>query len=170
MSIADIILVIFFISGAIAGYQKGFLYSLFSLLAIFLGVLGGFKLMGVVMVKLSVYYEVDEKILPYVAFGVIFLLIVIVVRLLGNLLRSSMNKTFLGSADQWAGGLLGLGKTVFMVSVVLWITDSLSLRLPNHWIEDSYLYTFTANAAPVTTNWLGEWLPSFHNLFNDQTE
>lgn len=170
MNILDIILAITIIVGAVSGYQKGFLYSLFSLLAIFLGVLGGFKLMGIVMVKLSLYYEIDNRILPYVAFGVVFVVIVLLVRLLGSLLKSSLEKSTLGKADQAAGALLGALKTIFMVSVILWITDSLSIQLPGHWREDSGLYAFIANFAPKTTQWIGTFVPSFSDLFGSGAE
>lgn len=170
MSVIDIILIIAFLVGAISGYQKGFLYSLFSLLAVFLGILGGFKLMGIVMVKLSVYYELDEQILPYVAFGIVFLIIVIIVRLLGSLLQSGLERTVLGNADKIAGALLGTLKTIFMASVVLWILDSLSFHIPGHWIKDSGLYEFTANFAPETTNWVGKFVPAFYDLFKGHAE
>jgi len=170
VNIFDIILVIILIVGAVGGYQKGFLYSLFSLLAILLGVLGGFKLMGMVMINLSLRYEIESRILPYVAFGVVFIVIVIFVRLLGSLLRLSLEKSIFGRADQAAGAVLGLVKTVFMLSVILWIADSLGLQVPGHWREDSGLYGFVANAAPKTAHWIGEVIPSFSNLFSRSSE
>lgn len=170
MNLLDGILAVIMLVGAVSGYQKGFLYSLFSLLAVFLGILGGFKLMGIVMVKLSVYYEIDEQILPYAAFGIVFLIIVTVVRMLGSLLQSSLEKTVLGNADKFAGALLGTLKTIFMASVVLWIMNSLQFHIPGHWIQDSSLYEFTANFAPETTNWVGKFVPAFYDLFNGNTE
>ncbi len=170
MSILDIILVILLIVGTIGGYQKGFLHSLFSLLAIFLGVLGGFKLMGIVMVRLSMYYVIDNRFLPYAAFAVVFLLIVIIVRLVGSLLRSSLEKSVLGQADQVAGAGLGALKTVFMISVVLWILDSISIEFPGHWREDSTLYGFVANFAPKATQWIGQFVPAFSDVFNSLAE
>jgi membrane protein required for colicin V production len=70
----DLILFIFFVIGIASGYRKGFLVTLFSLLAIFLGILAGFKLMGAAMLTLKDYYAIDDKILPYVAFAAVFLL------------------------------------------------------------------------------------------------
>ncbi|QOI96836.1 MAG: CvpA family protein [Flammeovirgaceae bacterium] len=170
MNILDVMLAIIILVGAVAGYQKGFLYSLFSLLAIFLGVLGGFKLMGIVMVKLSLYYEIDSRILPYAAFALVFVLIAVIVRLLGSLLRSSLEKTTLGRADQAAGALLGSVKTIFMISIMLWLTESVSLELPGHWRNESSLYGFVANFAPKTTHWIGEFMPAFSDLFRPGTE
>ena len=53
MSGIDIALCIFILIGAYHGYKAGFLLELFSLVAVVLGVLGGFKLMGWAMVLLG---------------------------------------------------------------------------------------------------------------------
>lgn len=169
MSKIDIALVIIFLIGAFGGYRKGFLSELFSLLGIILGILAGFKLMGVAMLMLSENYHVDEKILPYVAFGVVFLIVVIIVSLLGKLLKSSLEKTVLGSADQIAGSVLGLLKTAFMVSVGLWITGSLEMNIPAKWSEGSWLYPLTASLAPEVTTWIAQIFPVFSDLFESHS-
>jgi membrane protein required for colicin V production len=165
LSTVDIALIIIFLIGAFGGYRKGFLSELFSLLGIILGILAGFKLMGIAMITLSGYYDIDDQVLPYVAFGVVFLLVVVIISLLGGLLKSSIEKTVLGNADQLAGSVLGLFKTAFMVSVVIWITSSLKLNVPEHWSENSWLYPMTASLAPTVTSWVAEIFPVFGDLF-----
>ncbi len=169
MSKIDIALIIIFLIGAFGGYRKGFLSELFSLLGIILGILAGFKLMGVAMVMLGKHYAIDDKVLPYVAFGVVFLIVVIVVSLLGKLLKSSIEKTILGNADQVAGSVLGLFKTAFMVSVVVWITSSMEMGIPEHWSENSWLYPMTASLAPTVTSWVAEIFPVFSDLFGGKS-
>jgi membrane protein required for colicin V production len=165
----DIALVVIFLIGAFAGYRKGFLSELFSLLGIILGILAGFKLMGGAMLMLAEKYQVDEKILPYVAFGVVFLIVVIIVSLLGKLLKSSLEKTVLGDVDKIAGSVLGLLKTAFMVSVVLWISGSLEMKIPSSWSEDSWLYPLTESFAPAITTWVAQIFPVFSDLFGDHS-
>ena len=168
MSKIDIVLALFLVVGAFSGYRKGFLTELFSLLGIFLGVLAGFKLMGQAMVMLSEHYSIDTKFAPYVAFGVVFLIVVIVVSLIGKLLKSSLEKTIFGSVDQLMGSLLGVARTAFMLSVLLWIVDSLSIEFPEAWTTDSWLFPFTANIAPIATSWVSEIFPYFSNLFSQE--
>jgi membrane protein required for colicin V production len=165
----DIVLVIIFLIGAFAGYRKGFLAELFSLIGIILGIFAGFKLMGVAMIKLADNYKVDEKILPYVAFGIVFFIVVILVSLLGKMLKSSLEKTVLGNADQVAGAGLGLLKAAFMASVFLWITSSVNLGIPETWSKDSWLYPFTASIAPEFTTWVAQVFPVFGDLFGDRS-
>jgi len=167
LSVLDLILAFLFIMGMVSGYKKGFLVSLFSLLAIFFGIVLGFKLMGAAMLTLDEHYNINEKILPYAAFGLVFVIVLIVVNLLGKLLKSSLDKTLLGSADQWAGSVMGLFRTIFMVSVGLWIFDALSLQLPERWTENSWLFPFTSRFAPEVTHWIGEFFPSFKDIFQE---
>ena len=169
MSKIDIALVIIFLIGAFSGYRKGFLSELFSLLGIILGILAGFKLMGAAMLMLDENYKVDEKILPYVAFGVVFIIVVIIVSLIGKLLKSSLEKTVLGNADQVAGSMLGILKAAFMASVILWITSSVELEIPEKWSEGSWLYPFTASLAPEITHWVAQVFPVFSDLFDSHS-
>jgi membrane protein required for colicin V production len=165
VSVADITIVIILLVGAYAGFKEGFLMELFSLLALLLGVLGGFKLMGWAMLYLADHFNVDKKVLPYVAFGVVFIAIVISVRLLGNMIKLSLDKSFLGRIDQVAGGFLGVIKTAFMLSILIWLVDSLRFKFPERWTEDSWLFPKVASFAPAVTGWIGEWFPIFRDVF-----
>lgn len=165
MNTLDLILLILFVVGIVSGYRKGFLITLFSLLAIFLGILAGFKLMGAAMLTLNDHYVIDDKILPYVAFAVVFFIVLLVVNLLGKVLKSTLDKTLLGSVDQLAGGGLGLLKTAFIISILFWIMDSLSIDALYKWSEGSWLYPYTAGFAPAVTEWVGDFFPVFSDLF-----
>ncbi len=164
MSIVDIILAIIILVGAISGYKDGAVSSLFSLVAIILGMLVGFKLMGTAMVLLARNYNVDEKVLPYLAFGVVFVLIVIVVNLIGRFIRASIGKPLLGGADRTVGALLGMVHTTFSVSIMLWIADSLRIKIPETWLANSWLQPKAANFAPKIATWIGEFLPIFRDV------
>lgn len=165
MSTADIALVVIALIGAYSGYKEGFLMELFSLLAIVLGIFGGFKLMGEGMIFLQSRFNADKEYLPYISFIMIFLIIVIAVNLLGKLIRHSIDKSFLGKVDQWMGATLGIVKTLFMVSVLLWLVDSLNITLKSEWMDNSWLYPFTAKLAPQLASWAGDLLPFFKETF-----
>ncbi len=164
MSIVDIILAIIILGGAFSGYKNGSVTSLFSLVAIILGMLIGFKLMGSAMVLLARNYNVDEKVLPYLAFGVVFLIIVIVVNVIGRFIRASIDKPILGGADRIVGAILGMVHTLFSLSIMLWIADSLRIKIPEAWAANSWLQPKTANFAPKIANWIGEFLPIFRDV------
>lgn len=165
MTKADIILLIIAAIGAWKGYRAGFLMEIVSLGGIVLGIFLGFKLMGEGMLFLEEKFNIDRSTLPYISFIAIFIIVVLLVKLLGNMVKSSMDKTFLGAVDQAFGAGLGAFKTLFLLSVILWILDSLRLSPQNEWIDGSWLYPLTANLAPVTADWLGQFIPFFSEIF-----
>lgn len=165
MSTADIALILLILIGAFSGYRAGFLMELFSFAAIILGILGGFKLMGEAMVFLTDEFDINKTILPYAAFALVFIVILIGVRLLGKLIRMSIDKTFLGQVDQAAGAGLGLLKAAFLLSVCLWIMNALDFELPEKWTENSWLMPRIESFAPQVTLWIGEYFPLFKDVF-----
>jgi len=151
--------------GAYSGYKEGFLMELISLTAIVLGVFCGFKLMGEGMLFLQDKFNADKSTLPYLSFIMIFIVVVVLVNILGRVVKASINKTFLGSADQAMGGILGVFRTLFMLSIAIWIMDSIKFTPKASWTDDSWLYPFTANLAPRAANWFGGFIPIFKDIF-----
>lgn len=153
--------------GAWGGYKQGFLMEVVSLFAIVLGIFLGFKLMGVAMIFLEEKLNADRDVLPYLAFIVVFVGVVLLVRLLGSMVKHSLDKSFLGAADQALGATLGAFRSLFMTSVVLWILDSLKMGPRPSWTEGSWLYPFTARLAPAVADWAGRFLPFFQEIFRE---
>ena len=158
MSIVDIILALIILAGAFAGYKDGFIPSLFSLIAIVLGMLLGFKLMGRIMVFLIGKYNVDEKVLPFIAFGVVFIIVALLVNLVGKIVKTSLNKPVLGPLDQGVGAFLGLVRATFMLSLMLWIADSMKIKFPEDWMTNAWLHPVAASFAPNVAKWIGRVL------------
>ena len=165
MTTIDIVLIVFVAIGAFSGYRKGFLMELITLVGLILGILGGFKLMGHAMLMLDDRFNIDEKVLPYIAFAVVFVVIIVVVALIGKMIQTWLDKTLLGSADKVAGAVLGMLKMTFMVSVVIWILDALQISVLDSMGEDSKLYALTASVAPILTSWIAEVIPAFRDIF-----
>ena len=165
MSPIDIVLLLCLVFGAWNGYKEGFLMELISLVAILLGVLGGFKLMGEGMLFLQDRFNADKSTLPYISFIAIFIIIVVLVRLLGRMVKHTIDKSFLGTVDQAMGAVLGAFKTLFMLSIALWIMDSLKITPRASWTDESWLYPFTAHVAPRTAEWIGGFVPVFKEIF-----
>jgi membrane protein required for colicin V production len=165
LSTLDIVIILLVLFGAYRGYRDGFLMGVATLLALVLGILGAFKLTGEGMEFLQEHFNADKDFLPYISFFMIFLAIVALVTIMGRFLRHSIDKTFLGRIDESAGSLLGALKTLFMLSVVLWIVDSLKVDLPDDWTKGSLVYPFTAQLAPSLASWVGQFLPFLEDVF-----
>ena len=165
MNWLDLVLGVIILFGAIAGYREGFLMEIISLVAIFLGVLCGFKFMGMAMVFLDSRFDNNQSILPFIAFGVVFVIIVLLVSLLGKLIKSSIGKSILGQLDQGMGALVGIAKTVFMISVALWIFDSLDMAFFKNVFATSKLAPLLEDIAPGIASWVGDIIPFFRDIF-----
>lgn len=166
MNKIDLFLLVFFLIGAYSGYKEGFLMELFSILAIVLGILGGFRLMGWAMIYLQEEFHADKATLPYIAFFVVFILIVVIVTLIGRMIKHSVDKSFLGSMDKALGACLGILKTAFLFSVIIWIADSLKLAPSEESTTNSWLYPVTARIAPGFASWFGGFIPFFKEIFH----
>jgi len=165
LSKIDFVILIFVAVGAWNGYKEGFLMEVISLVGIMLGILLGFKLMGEGMIFLEDRFNADRSTLPYISFILIFIIVTLLVRFLGSMVKHSVDKSFLGTVDQSLGAGLGAFRTLFMMSVVLWILDSLKITVYTEWAEGSWLYPFTATLAPNVANWLGQFVPFFQEIF-----
>jgi membrane protein required for colicin V production len=165
LSKIDIFLAVIILIGAYSGYKEGFLMGLISLVGLVLGVFLGFKLMGEGMEFLEKEFNADQTTLPYISFFIIFIIVVVLVSLLGRAIRNSIDKTFLGRVDESMGVVLGAFKTMFMLSIILWIADSLKYSPQSEWTEGSWLYPFTAKLAPDLAGWMAQFLPFFREIF-----
>jgi uncharacterized membrane protein required for colicin V production len=81
------------------------------------------------------------------------------------MVKHSIDKSFLGTVDQSMGAALGAFKILFLLSIVIWIMDSLKITPKAEWTEGSWLYPFTAKLAPLTADWLGGFIPVFKEIF-----
>ena len=164
MSKVDITLSIIIFVGAYTGYRDGFRVELFSFIAVFLGVLIGFKLMGTVMLLLEEEHYIDKFALPYLAFGGVFFIVVLLVNLLAKFLVDRYPEPLLGMADPYVGGVIGLFRTAFMMSLVLLILEALKIHFPEEWTENSWLWQKVAHFAPDILRAIGGTIPFFSDL------
>lgn len=170
MNKTDLIIGILLLLGAWSGYRKGFLMALFSLAAILLGIIGGFRLMGDGVAWLTGKIDADPSLLPYISFLIIFLIIVILVKIIGSALRASIAQTVLGQADQILGAILGIIRYGFMVSVLIWIFTSINLSVPKDWTENSRLFPVIQKTAPYLSDKASVFFPSLEDLFREKAE
>ena len=151
--------------GAYRGFRKGFLMEIISLVALILGIIGGFALLHQGMNWLDQNVDINGNLLPYVSFILIFLIIVIGLSLLGKLIKKILDMTLLGSIDSLTGGIIGVLKWAFGISVLLWLTTSFGLIIPEQTIEGSSLFGYIEPIAPVVVDYISTFFPFAQDLF-----
>ncbi len=165
MSVLDIILVVPLVVGAFGGFREGFLYELFSILAFVIGLLAAFKLLHVGIELLRDNFNLEGAWLPLISFVGIFIVVLILTKWVGKLLKGIVHATPLGVVDKLAGAILALFKWALGVSVVLWILDTFGLSLPDNWTDGSYLYPYLRPMSEELMSWIAVVIPFANDLF-----
>ncbi|ELR71389.1 hypothetical protein C900_02730 [Fulvivirga imtechensis AK7] len=170
MSTIDIILIIPIIYGAYRGFKKGFLLEIIAIVAFILAVIGGFKLLHWGMDLLDQYFDISGQVLPYIAFVLIFIGIILLINLLGKGLKKIIDLTILGAADNIAGAVLSATKWAFGLSVILWLSATFDIGIPEEWKEGSILYPYLMPFAPAVVDFFSAIIPFAHDLFDTLKE
>lgn len=122
MNSFDIFLLIFMAYFTIRGVFRGLIKELIIILALVLGYLAGFAFFeqGSVWLMKSVHGmpQTGARIL---AFALIFISVNIALRMLGSFLEKIIKFAFLQAFNRLGGGLFGLLKSLFFLSILLFI-------------------------------------------------
>lgn len=141
-----------------------------TILALILGIIGGFKLLHSGMDFLDQHFDINGTILPYVSFILIFVLIVILVNLLGKSIKKVLDMTLLGNFDNLVGSIIGFLKWAFAISVIIWISSGFGLDFPADWTHNSFLFPFVEAVAPKVIEWLGAVFPFLEGMVDSVKE
>lgn len=136
-----------------------------TILAFVLAIIGGFKLLHIGVAFLNDQFGIHGQLLPYLAFVMIFIGIVLIVNLLGKSLKTVLNMTLLGSVDNIAGAVIAILKWSFGISVIFWLTNSFGMLPPASWTDGSILYPFLITWAPQVVGAFSHVLPFADDLF-----
>ncbi|HVD98351.1 MAG TPA: CvpA family protein [Cytophagaceae bacterium] len=163
MVVVDFVIILLLGIGAYKGYKDGLVVTIIAFLAFIIGILAAFKLLDTGMKFLKGYIS-DNNWLPFIAFVVIFILVYITILLLSKFLKSALNSTLLGRFDEIAGGLLGIVKMAFGVSLLIWLIDVIHLNYLVNIFKGSFFYPYLVNFAPKIVSWISHVIP-FQDIF-----
>ncbi len=165
MHTLDLILLIPLLLGAYLGFKRGLLLELFGIIALVLAILGAFKLLHEGIEFLNQHIPEYSNFVPFIAFIGIFVGILIIVNLLGLLLKRLIDFTILGAFDNLSGAILGIFKWAFLISIILWLTERIHITIPDNLTENSYLYPYIIDFAPMVGQYVASVFPFAENLF-----
>lgn len=162
--LADIILLGLLALGFYFGFKKGLIVELITIFAFILGIISAFKLLHRGIEFIRPYIDSEKWIVP-TAFVLIFAGVYFGITLFGKWLKTVIQSTPLGKADSAAGGILGLIKMAFSLSILIWIFKNTGLdSLYREYVQKSYLYPFLAEFAPALTKYITYVIP-FQDIF-----
>ena len=165
MNLLDIFFIVILILGAVKGYLKGFIVELFSFLAFFVGLFVAIEL--TIPVSNSFFSDSDFfQLFTVGIFLLLFLASVLLINILAKALKKVIDFTFIGIFDNLLGSVAAVFKWAFIISVVFWVFDSIGLRLPSHYTDDSMIYPYIKNIGPGIFQWLSEMLPFIRDMID----
>lgn len=153
MNFIDIILILPIIWFAYAGFKRGLIIELASLLALILGIYAALHFSDFVEEILQNVINMGPRYREIVAFIITFLVVIVVVHLIGKILEKIINLIFLGFLNKMAGGLFGILKGVVILSIILVIINQFDdTFISQEKKEGSIFYKPIASIAPMLWN------------------
>ncbi len=127
MSTTDIILLIILMVGFYFGYKKGFLYQISSFLSLVLAYFFTGKLFMYLHHFLIEEGYLTEASSKWVSYGLCFVGIIILIRLLTRLIVSFLKTLGINFVNKFAGGILGSAKWAVIISLLVYAVYDLEI-------------------------------------------
>ena len=151
MNVIDLCILVFVVIGLFFGWRKGFIMELFNFISLAAGVYFAFHFSDAVA-KYFVNQE-DGVMVPFLAFVVVFIVVVVLVRLLGKVFEKFVSFVWLSIFNKILGGLVGALKWAFIASCALLFLGPLDPEkkaVSQKSIDSSTLYPIVVNFASST--------------------
>jgi membrane protein required for colicin V production len=169
--IIDIILILILVMAVFKGWTKGFIMALFVFVSYFIALALAFQFSGMVQGYLWKGEQGQSKWYGFLAFAIVLIAGIILIRLLGKMVEKLVEAVMLGIVNRILGVLLFAFIYCSLYAVILVFVEK---------INNSGLGPASASEAEYTSvsmryllklgNWVvlnfSEWLPAMKNLFN----
>ncbi len=123
VNLLDILILIPLLLWARQGYNKGFIISIASFAALVLGLYFAFFFSDYTALKLTEYFNIDQKYLAIISFVVTFVIVVLVVVITGNILDRFIDVLMLGFLNKIAGLVFGILKGALYLSILFFVLN-----------------------------------------------
>lgn len=150
--------------GAYRGFKKGLFIEIIGIAAFIIAIIGSFKLLHAGIDFLGRQFGEFTHLIPYIAFVLLFIGILLVINLLGNAVKKALDLTLLGSLDNFAGAIVGILKWGIAISIFLWLTHTVGFQIPENTQEGSLLYPFIEPLGPKTIKVISSAIPYMGDL------
>jgi len=162
--IFDILFVVFIAIGFWRGYKHGVLYSIFSILGWFLGIVAALKFSYLLVDLLKRFTGLGPKGLVIVSFILILLFVLVLARFLAWGLEEILKSANMNLPNQVFGGLLHSLIGLYVLCVFIWFLNRLEV-FPQHQKDTSHVYPYIGNLAPKVVEVSGNVVPMFRDCF-----
>lgn len=156
----DVVILLLLALGAYEGYKKGLLMSIVGIFGFVLAIVLGIYFMEFVGNWLASETDQEALALPIVAFLLIFFGTLFLINIAGRALKKMLGLVLLGGLDSLGGAVLGIVRTGFFISLLVWVLGKLELEPLKKWQADSTYLAFIEPLTPEVLELLDPILPS----------
>ncbi len=162
----DIVFVILVVVAIFKGFSRGFIVAVFSLLAFIIGLAAAIKLSAVVASWLGTKVTLSEKWLPVIAFAIVLIVVVLLVRIGAKLIEKTVQLAMLGWLNRLGCIILYVILYIMIYSVVLFYAHNIGLIKQNS-IDASATFSYVQPIGPKVIEGFGKIIPVFKNMFHE---
>lgn len=162
----DIILIALFGLAIFKGLSKGAVGAVFSILGWLVGLAAALKLSVVVAHWLESQAHLDARWVPFLAFLVVFVGAMMLVRMVAGVLEKTLEMAWLGWANKLIGVVCYLVLYGMGISIVLFYLQQLVWVKPET-IANSKFWPWLAPFGPTAIDGLGQMIPWFSHMFEE---
>ncbi len=164
--VIDILFVIFLCVGFWWGYTKGIIYSLFSLIAYFLGIVAALKFSYMAASFVKEKLNPDPTMTAVISFILVFVIVVLLVRFIAWALENILQSFSLNLPNKIIGGAIHALVGIYVLCVLLWFINKWG-ALPETQRTASHVYPYIDDTAPTVIEYSGKVIPMFKDAFHD---
>ncbi|HMI79304.1 MAG TPA: CvpA family protein [Ferruginibacter sp.] len=162
----DLVFAALMVIAVIKGYRKGLIIAVFSIIAFVIGLAAALKLSATVAEYLKDSVSISSKWLPFIAFAVVFITVVILVRLGARLIEKAFQLVLLGWLNRIGGIVVYVVLYIIILSIFLFYAEKLHLVQPSA-IQSSQTYSFIQPWGPKVIDGFGKIIPIFKDMFTE---
>ena len=164
MNFLDWFIGFFLVIGLVKGFRNGFFVELASLISILLGIFVAIKFSYLTKSWLENHGTWNPKTIQVIAFASTFILVIVGVSMLAKIFTSIANFAFLGLVNSILGAVVGLLRSVLVVSILLNLFEK--INFDNTFIskktqEKSMLYLPVQDISKMIYPSISEWFDAF---------
>jgi membrane protein required for colicin V production len=162
----DILTVIVIAYAIFKGYSKGLIVAVFSFVGFIVGLAAAVKLSAVVAGWLKTNSGISQQLMPTLAFALVFIATVFLVRMGANIIERTVKFAMLGWVNKIGGIVLFLFLYLSVLSIALFYVDQLGI-IKKEQFAASVLYPYYSTLGQTLISSIGTVLPWFKDIFED---
>lgn len=162
----DSIVLIILVFAFFKGLRKGLVVAVFSFIGFFIGLAAAIKLSSIAASYISESLTISQRWLPFIAFTLVFLLVVFLVSLGAKAIEELLSAVTLGWVNRIGGVLFFSILYLFIFSLFVFYAEQLHV-IKEDTMKSSLTFPFLKQIAPMMMNLFGAIIPAFSNMFND---